>query len=216
MGVSAVQGCDACKMLSLQSTKEALPSPFLQLTGFFAVLDTCWYILVQTLYILVHTWSVLSMYKGIPRMILLCCSCAGYCTGCSTISILHRGRAPWCCLGSLVDCTAPALLQLPPVPKGQKIAYDRLPQNRPRLYLLPLGSPTIPHKYSKNKASCFPAGCADAAEEDGRRCSNVYEVNPWLWQFWRGKPRILVTSRWTDNRGDCREAGCCPQIIGQA
>ncbi len=56
--------------------------------------DTYWYILVHTLYILVHTWSVLSMYKGIPRMILLCCSCAGYCTGCSTISILHRGRSP--------------------------------------------------------------------------------------------------------------------------
>jgi hypothetical protein len=33
---------------------------------------------------------------------------------------------------------------------------------------------TIPHKYSKNKNSCFLAGCADAAAEDGRRCSNVY------------------------------------------
>jgi hypothetical protein len=51
-------------------------------------------------------------------------------------------------------------------------------------------TPTIPHKYSKNKASCFPAGCADAAAEDGRSGSNVYEVNPWLWQFGRGKPRI--------------------------
>jgi hypothetical protein len=30
---------------------------------------------------------------------------------------------------------------------------------------------------SKNKSSCFPAGCADAAEEDSRRGSNVYEVN---------------------------------------
>jgi hypothetical protein len=36
---------------------------------------------------------------------------------------------------------------------------------------------TIPHKYSKNKNSCFPAGCADPAAEDGRRGSNVYEVN---------------------------------------
>ncbi len=51
-------------------------------------------------------------------------------------------------------------------------------------------TPTIPHKYSKNKNSCFPAGCADAAAEDGRRCSNVYEVNPWLWQFGHGKPRL--------------------------
>ena len=51
-------------------------------------------------------------------------------------------------------------------------------------------TPTIPHKYSKNKSSCFPAGCADAAAEDGRRGSNVYEVNPWLWQFGRGKHRL--------------------------
>ncbi len=33
-------------------------------------------------------------------------------------------------------------------------------------------------------------GCADAAALDGRRSSNVYEVNPWLWQFGRGKPRL--------------------------
>ena len=51
-------------------------------------------------------------------------------------------------------------------------------------------TPTIPHKYSKNKNSCFPAGCADSAAEDGRRGSNVYEVNTWLWQFGRGKPRL--------------------------
>ena len=51
-------------------------------------------------------------------------------------------------------------------------------------------TPTIPHKYSKNKSACFPAGCADAAVEDGRRGSNIYEVNTWLWQFGRGKPRI--------------------------
>jgi hypothetical protein len=48
-------------------------------------------------------------------------------------------------------------------------------------------TPTIPHKYSQNKSSCFPAGCADAAAEDGRRGSNVYEVNTWLWMFGRGK-----------------------------
>jgi hypothetical protein len=51
-------------------------------------------------------------------------------------------------------------------------------------------TPTIPHKYSKNKNSCFQAGCADAAVEDGRRGSNVYEVNRWLWLFERGKPRL--------------------------
>ena len=33
-------------------------------------------------------------------------------------------------------------------------------------------------------------GCANAAATDGRRGSNVYEVNPWLRQFGRGKPRL--------------------------
>jgi hypothetical protein len=49
---------------------------------------------------------------------------------------------------------------------------------------------TIPHKYSKNENSCFLEGCADAAAENGRLGSNVYEVNTWLWQFGRGKPRL--------------------------
>ncbi len=30
----------------------------------------------------------------------------------------------------------------------------------------------------------------DTAAADGRRGSNVYEVNQWLWQFGRGKPRL--------------------------
>jgi hypothetical protein len=29
-----------------------------------------------------------------------------------------------------------------------------------------------------------------AVPTDGLRGSNVYEVNPWLWQFGRGKPRL--------------------------
>ena len=33
-------------------------------------------------------------------------------------------------------------------------------------------------------------GCADAAALDGRQSSNVHEVNPWLWQLGRGKPRL--------------------------
>ncbi len=33
-------------------------------------------------------------------------------------------------------------------------------------------------------------GCADTADADGKRGSNVYEVNPWLWQIGRGKPRL--------------------------
>jgi hypothetical protein len=35
-----------------------------------------------------------------------------------------------------------------------------------------------------------PMGCADAAALDGRRGINVFKVNPWLWQFGRGKPRL--------------------------
>ena len=66
---------------------------------------------------------------------------------------------------------------------------------RGRVPLVPLflagnATPTIPHLYSKRKDSGFPAGCADAASVDGRRGSNIYEVNPWLWQFGRGKPRL--------------------------
>jgi hypothetical protein len=36
-------------------------------------------------------------------------------------------------------------------------------------------------------------GSADTADADGRRGSNVYEVNTWLWMFGRGprgKPRL--------------------------
>ena len=32
-------------------------------------------------------------------------------------------------------------------------------------------------------------GCADSAAADGRRGSNVYEINQWLWKFGQGKPR---------------------------
>ena len=58
------------------------------------------------------------------------------------------------------------------------------------LFLAGNSTPTIPHLYSKRKDTGFPMGCADAAGVDGRSGSNVYEVNPWLWQFGRGKPRL--------------------------
>jgi hypothetical protein len=71
-------------------------------------------------------------------------------------------------------------------------------------------TPTIPHKYSKNKNSCFPAGCADSAAEDGRRgrSSNVYEVNTWLWQLGRGKPRLggLTIEETSDRQDAARKA----------
>jgi hypothetical protein len=49
-----------------------------------------------------------------------------------------------------------------------------------RLFLAGNLTPTIPHKLSKHKGSVFPMGCADIAASDGRRGSNVYEVNTWL------------------------------------
>jgi hypothetical protein len=58
------------------------------------------------------------------------------------------------------------------------------------LFLAGNSTPTIPHKFSKRKDSGFPFGCADAAAADGKRGSNVYEVNPWLWQFGLGKPHL--------------------------
>jgi hypothetical protein len=78
---------------------------------------------------------------------------------------------------------------------------------------------TIPQKYSKN--SCFPAGCADAAVEDGRSCSNG---NTWQWQFGSGKPHLGgLTIKETAERKDaaCKTtdkhrneaSGCCRVIL---
>ncbi len=58
------------------------------------------------------------------------------------------------------------------------------------LFLAGNATPTIPHLYSKRKDSGLPLGCADSASAEGRRGSNIYELNPWLWQFGRGKPRL--------------------------
>ena len=63
-------------------------------------------------------------------------------------------------------------------------------------------TPTIPHKLLHFKASAFQYGIADAAAVDGRRGSNVYEVNPCLWQFGRGRPYLggLSVSETEDRR----------------
>jgi hypothetical protein len=69
----------------------------------------------------------------------------------------------------------------------------RVPRALMLLFLAGNATPRIPDGldlYSKRKESCFPLGCADAAAVDGRRGSNVFEVNQWLWQFRRGKPRL--------------------------
>jgi hypothetical protein len=71
------------------------------------------------------------------------------------------------------------------------------------LFLAGNSTPAIPHIFSKRKDSGFPYGCADAAATNGQRGSNVYEVNPWLWQVGRGKPRMEgLTNEETTERKD--------------
>ena len=69
--------------------------------------------------------------------------------------------------------------------------------------------PGIPHKLRHLKASAFQYVIADATAVDGRRGSNVYEVNPWLWQFGPGRPRLggLSVSETKDKREAVVRAG---------
>jgi hypothetical protein len=48
------------------------------------------------------------------------------------------------------------------------------------LFLAGNSTPAIPHKYSQNKRSGLPVSICDTAAADGRRGSNMHEVNPWL------------------------------------
>ncbi len=75
------------------------------------------------------------------------------------------------------------------------------------LFLAGNTTPTIPHKYSKNRNSGFPMGCSDAAAENGRHGScNVYEVSTWLWQFGRAKHRLSGLT--VEETFDRKEAAC--------
>ena len=58
------------------------------------------------------------------------------------------------------------------------------------LFLLGNSTPTIPHQLRQHRRSKFPHGEADAADASGKKGSNVYELNQWLWRFGRGKPRL--------------------------
>jgi hypothetical protein len=77
------------------------------------------------------------------------------------------------------------------------------------LFLAGNSTPTIPHQYSQQKRSGFPVGSCDTAEADGQRGSNVYEVNPWLWQFGRGKPHLGGLP--IEKTGDRKEAQPVPK-----
>ena len=79
------------------------------------------------------------------------------------------------------------------------------------LFLAGNATPTIPYLYSKRRESGFPMGCANSAAVDGRRCSNVYEVNQWLWQLGTGKPllgglTVEETAERKDSARDERDA----------
>ena len=54
-------------------------------------------------------------------------------------------------------------------------------------------------------------GTCDTAAADGLRGSNVYEVNPWLWQFGRasGKPLLGGLSV---GKTDDRKEGAEPEL----
>ena len=62
------------------------------------------------------------------------------------------------------------------------------------MFLLGNYTPTIPHQLRQHRSARFSHGLADAADESGEweatSRANVYEINQWLWQFGRGKPRL--------------------------
>jgi hypothetical protein len=94
--------------------------------------------------------------------------------------------------GPMEDAGVIKLYELSPTPCLYVADVQNMVGRVPLMPLFLAGNlnPTIPHIFSKRKDSGFPYGCADAAATDGQRGSNVYEVNPWLWQFGRGKPRL--------------------------
>ena len=88
-----------------------------------------------------------------------------------------------------------------------------------RVPLIPLfvasnSTPTIPQKIRKHKSSGFPAGTCNTAAVDGQLGSNVYEVNLWLWQFGRGKPRLGGLS--VEETDDRKDAAQQEQIVRKA
>ena len=94
--------------------------------------------------------------------------------------------------GPMEDAGILKLYEPGPIPCLYIAPFDHMVGRVPLfpLYLAGNSTPTIPHKFSKHKASGFPMGCADSASSDGRRGSSVYEVNTWLWNFGSGKPRL--------------------------
>ncbi len=59
------------------------------------------------------------------------------------------------------------------------------------------------HRLLKDLPLPVTYDCADTTPADGRRGSNVYEENLWLWSFACGKPRLggLSVEKTSDSRG---------------
>ncbi len=93
MGVSAVQGCDACKMLSLQSAKEQLP--FLQSSGW-----------LQLKLFENNTWYILSAYQYILSAYLVCTKYIPWIMVCAALvqdTVLVVPQYPYCIEEDLHD-----------------------------------------------------------------------------------------------------------------
>ena len=82
------------------------------------------------------------------------------------------------------------------------------------LFLADNSTPTIPHQYSQHKRSGFPVGSCDTTTANGLRGSKVYDVNPWLWQFGRGKPRLGGLS--VEKTDDRKEAAQKERLLHRA
>ncbi len=72
------------------------------------------------------------------------------------------------------------------------------------LFLAGNSTQTITYMFSKRKDSGLTYDCGDAG-------SNVYEVNPWLWQRARQTPPGRP-----DHRPEYSEQGCCERCTAQA
>ena len=114
--------------------------------------------------------------------------------------------------GPMEDAKVIKLYKLEPSPTPCLYVATSMAENMVgRVPLIPLflesnSTPTISHMFSKRKDSGFPYGCAGSAAADGR-CQwgsnrDVYEVNPWLWQCGRGKPRLggLIVKETTERK----------------
>jgi hypothetical protein len=81
------------------------------------------------------------------------------------------------------------------------------------LFLAGNSTPTIPHKFRKQKSSWFSAGIWDTAAVDGQLGSNAYEVNPLPWQFERGKQRLGGLSVASEETYDRKDAALQELIV---